>query len=167
MRMSQFTIRDLMKLLLVVAAICAVGPPALGRYWTTVAIGSALGMFLAEHFAANSKSREYLALLGLPLLFAAMAATTPLLEAQDEVAFRDVLVVSCTGALLGIAPVAISVVALSILSALVRRISGVRLLKYDWVRADGSKQSDQVQTDETSSVKHESLSHNPNGDSTR
>lgn len=165
--MSQFTIRDLMKLLLVVAAICAIGPSALGRYWTAVAIGAALGMFLAEHFAANSKSREYLALLGLPLLFAATAAMTPLLGAQDEVAFRDVLVMFCVGALTGIVPVAISVVALSILSALVKGISGVRLLKYDWVRGDGSMQSDQVQTDETSSVKHDSLSHDPNGDSTR
>jgi hypothetical protein len=164
MRMSQFTIRELMKLLLVVAAICAVGPSALGRHWTVIAIGSALGMFFAEHFAANSKPREFLALLGFPLVFAAAAATSPLLEAQHEVAIRDFLVMFCTGALLGIAPVAISVVALSILSAIVRRISGVRLLKYDWFHTDGSMQGDQVRTDGTSTSQQQPLSRNPDGD---
>jgi hypothetical protein len=144
--MSQFTIRGLMKLLVVMAAICAVGPSALGRHWTIIAIGSALGMFLAEHFAANSRPRQFLALLGFPLLFATAATTATLLEAQEEVTIRDFLVVFCTGALLGIVPVSICVVALSILSALVKRISGVQFLKYDWLHANGSMQSNEPPT---------------------
>jgi hypothetical protein len=45
--------------------------------------------------------------------------------------------------LLGIVPAAISVVALSILSALVQRISGVRVLKYDWLHTEGSTREEE------------------------
>ena len=90
-----------------------------------------MGIFLAEHFS-NSKSRDVLLLLFFPLLFAGFATVSPLLIARDTPALDDLVFGFLMGLLVGVIPVALSVVALSIFSAVVHRFTGIRLLKFEW-----------------------------------
>lgn len=122
--------------MLVIALACAVVPSALGWHWTTVTIGCVFGIFFAEHFA-NSRPREFFAVLLIPLGFASMSALVPLLQSPERETPVQYFSTMALGALAGIAPVALTVVAVSTLSAFAHRITGVRFLKYDWNGGDG------------------------------
>jgi hypothetical protein len=130
-RSSQFSIIAVLKLLTVMAMVFSIVPVSFGYYWTIVMAGAATGIFLAEHFA-KSKSREVLFLLFFPLLFAGLATILPLLTARERPSLEDLVFWFVMGTLVGIVPVALSVVALSISSAVVHRFTGIRLLKFEW-----------------------------------
>jgi hypothetical protein len=130
-RSSQFSIVAVLKLLTVMALVFSIVPTSLGHYWTIVIAGTAMGMFLAEHFP-KSKSREVFFLLFFPLFFAGFATILPLLTAREPPALDDLVFWFLMGLLVGIPAVALSVVALSIFSAAVHRFTGIRLLKFEW-----------------------------------
>ncbi len=121
-----------LKLLIVIAVVIAIARGSLGTYWAVVVCGAAVGMFLAEHFG-NSKSREVLMLLIFPLIVASIATIVPLVG--QRAALGDILLWALLGFFVAVAPAAISIVGLSVLSAFVHRVTGIRLLKYEWNRS--------------------------------
>lgn len=137
MTTSQFKIGDLLKLILVIAVACAIGPSTLGQHWTIVTIGCVCGIFVAEHFA-NSRIGEFSAMLLIPLGFASMAPLIPLVQSPEAESPTQYLTAMALGALTGIAPAALMVVAINILIAFAHRITGIRLLKYDWSGGDNA-----------------------------
>lgn len=127
---QQFGIRDILKLSVVVAAIFAAAP-TVGPYVTIIMLGAVAGMFICEHFA-NTKASEFLAIIVLPVSCAAFALCLPLMRSSESASPGDYALAAAVGALTGIVPVTMAIVLLSIVSALVYRVTGIRLLKYDW-----------------------------------
>ncbi|MEO1524943.1 MAG: hypothetical protein AAFX06_05875 [Planctomycetota bacterium] len=135
-----------MKLVCVIAVVCAAGPNMFGMYFTVVAFGAVSGIFVAEHFA-DTKPREFFAITLIPFVSATLASLIPLLQSSESVSPAEFGITLTLGAMTGIMPAAVSVVAISIASALIHRTTGVQLLKYDWsesgatrVRAESASQ---------------------------
>lgn len=148
----------MLKLILVIAVVCAAGPSLLGRHRTIVTVGCVVGIFIAEHFA-HSRSREFFAILLIPLGFASMAALVPLLESPEPKPPTQYFAAIALGGLTAIMPTALTVVAISILSAFAHRITGIHLLKYDW--SDGTKAGkfEGFEVDDSSNVTEGSGTH--------
>lgn len=103
--------------------------------WYPVALflGAALGMFLAEHFG-STRTREFLFLLGTPLLSAWLLLLITIAQQRGGLSVSEFSLWSLLGLCTAIVPAALAVVALSILSAIFFKITGFRLLKFDWNR---------------------------------
>lgn len=103
--------------------------------WYPVALflGAALGMFLAEHFG-SSRAREFLFLLGTPLLSAWLLLLITISQQRGGLTVSQFSLWSFLGLCTAIVPAALAVVALSLLSAILFKITGFRLLKFDWNR---------------------------------
>lgn len=122
---------DIMKLLMVLALILLAG--ALSQYWqgAIICLGASVGMFLAER-SGSSRRREFLFLLGIPLLSYWLLLMSSFLLHSDGVTAGQISVWALIGLCTGIVPAALSVVVLSIASALIDKLTGLRLLKHDW-----------------------------------
>lgn len=131
----QFTFRVFLKLGIVLALILVLGLMTEQIYWAKLCLGAAIGMFFAEHFA-STKRREFVFLICLPLAFVCVTTILPLLL-QDPEGFKiaslglSFFLLLLTGIVL-VPVVACSVVFLSIISYFVFRLTGLRLLKFDW-----------------------------------
>lgn len=122
---------DIMKLLMVLALILLAG--AISHYWqgAIICLGASVGMFLAER-SGSSRRREFLFLLGIPLLSYWLVLMSSFLLNSDDVTAAQVSLWALIGLCTGIVPAALSVVVLSIASALIDKLTGLRLLKHDW-----------------------------------
>ena len=122
---------DFRRLLIVLALILLAG--ALSHYWqgAIICLGASLGMFLAER-SGSSRRREFLFLLGIPLLSYWMVLMSTFLLNSDGVTAGQISLWAVIGLCTGIVPAALSVVVLSIASALIDKLTGLRLLKYHW-----------------------------------
>ena len=121
---------DIMKLLMVLALILLAG--AISHYWQGVIIclGASVGMFLAER-SGSSRRREFLFLLGIPLLSYWLVLMSSFLLNSDYVTAAQVSLWALIGLYTGIVPAALAVVVLSISSALIDKLTRLCLLKYD------------------------------------
>lgn len=122
---------DFRRLLIVLALILLAG--ALSHYWqgAIICLGASVGMFLAER-SGSSRKREFLFLLGIPLLSYWMVLMSTFLLHSDGVTAGQISLWAVIGLCTGIVPAALSVVVLSIASALIDKLTGLRLLKYHW-----------------------------------
>ncbi|WP_339687189.1 hypothetical protein [Gimesia maris] len=122
---------DFRRLLIVLALILLAG--ALSHYWqgAIICLGASVGMFLAER-SGSSRRREFLFLLGIPLLSYWMVLMSTFLLNSDGVTAGQISLWAVIGLCTGIVPAALSVVVLSIASALIDKLTGLRLLKYHW-----------------------------------
>ncbi|UUO05071.1 hypothetical protein M4951_16975 [Blastopirellula sp. J2-11] len=130
-RPSQFSILAVLKLLTVLALILSIVPISPGYYWIVVLAAAAIGIFLAEHFP-QPKSWQIFFLLIFPSLFAGITTIWPQLTASEPAALDEVALLFLLGFLIGVVPVALSVVALGVFSSIVHRFTGIRLLKFEW-----------------------------------
>lgn len=128
---SKITLTVILKLVVVLAVIVGIGVLTEQIYGTALCQGAALGMFLAEHFA-STRSREFLCLICLPAVLGCTAIIVLSLRGSTDFAAAELGVWMPLILLLGVVPAAISVVALSILSSLIFKVTGVRLLKFEW-----------------------------------
>ncbi|EDL60351.1 hypothetical protein [Gimesia maris] len=122
---------DFRRLLIVLALILLAG--ALSHYWqgAIICLGASVGMFLAER-SGSSRRREFLFLLGIPLLSYWLVLMSTFLLHSDGVTAGQISLWAVIGLCTGIVPAALSVVVLSIASALIDKLTGLRLLKYHW-----------------------------------
>lgn len=131
----QFTLPVFLKFGVALALILVLGLLNEQIYWTKICLGAAIGMFFAEHFA-STKRREFVFLICLPLAFVCVTTILPLLLQEPE-GFKiaslglPLFLLLLTGIVL-VPVVACSVVFLSVLSYFVFRVTGLRLLKFDW-----------------------------------
>ncbi|QDT43207.1 hypothetical protein Pan241w_33070 [Gimesia alba] len=123
------------KLIVVLLLILAAGVTTDAWYGVSLCLGAAIGMFLAEHFG-SSRTREFLFLLGTPLLFFWLMFLATIWQQPDGASpallSLGTLLILCSA----IVPAALTVVALSIISAIVFKLTGLRLLKFNWSRSE-------------------------------
>ncbi|WP_154933721.1 hypothetical protein [Gimesia maris] len=119
------------RLLIVLVLILIAG--AVTHYWqgAIICLGASVGMFLAERSGSNRR-REFLFLLGIPLLSYWLVLMSTFLLHSDSVTAGQISLWAVIGLCTGIVPAALSVVVLSIASALIDKLTGLRLLKYHW-----------------------------------
>lgn len=94
-------------------------------------MGAATGMFLAEHFGCTRK-KEFLFLLGVPLLFSWLLLLVTIFRDPGKVTVTQFCLWTLLGFCTSIVPATLAIVTLSTLSAVIFKLTGLRLLKSDW-----------------------------------
>ena len=122
-------------LIIVLLLILSVGVITEAWYGVFLCLGAAIGMFLAEQFG-TSRTREFLFLLGTPLLFSWLMLIATIWQQPGGASLAQLSLWTFLGFCIAIVPAAVAVVALSILSAILFKLTGLRLLKFDWSQGE-------------------------------
>jgi|GEM_PF-2248357 len=128
----------LLKLVVVLAFFVGAGVYTKSSYFALFVLAS-LGIFFAEHFA-KSRRLELLYLIGLPTLFwilvtifssnsGGLSDWLPSARWNDFASGMTVVLLTAT---LATAASAMSAIAVCLLCGLIYRLTGIRLLKFDW-----------------------------------
>jgi hypothetical protein len=127
---SKFSLADFMKLIVALSIVLAASVATGERHWTFIVVGAVIGNFLADHFA-TTQFRELFFLLAPPLIGASCASAL-IFNLNDPVDIRGTTVVALIGILAGFVPAVFTVILVNIVAWLIYRVTGIRLLKFEW-----------------------------------